>query len=486
MILPVAVIGMVSFLTNFGIDAKIVEWVGQYSARLAAYLAKGGPTIFFLTPFRVFEFAMGAMCAFLSGRKLSKMRSDAMVVLGVTIIGYCTITYEERMLFPSYNALLPCLGTVLVIQFGQDSAFARRILANRAAVKLGELSYSIYLVHWPIVVYFEKMDFALAGPVRVVALSTATLILGIALHEWVEKRFRHQRDPRETLLSRFGLIAALCIAVVLAPATTAIADGGWPWRVPEAVRQIAANEERAAKETIASHNTDRPYDHAFDSDGRRRLLIIGDSMADDFSLALRLGGWTDRIDIEVLNVSHTCLAVRSQRWTIPEYEFGSERAHACDGEVDSVLTSPLIQAADAVVLTHNWYSWIRADELERTFVELRRSTQTPIFVLGKRRWFEPKISAQILTRASLGYANTDAYKYREGGEINAMIERAARTAQLTYVSWDDLVCVDAKEYCFAINAGEILYRDEVHFSMAGAKLFGNRMGEIASFRAILE
>jgi hypothetical protein len=90
--------------------------------------------------------------------------------------------------------------------------------------------------------------------------------------------------------------------------------------------------------------------------------------------------------------------------------------------------------------------------------------------MGRRRWFDRKISEQILRRGTMRYADEDASHFREPAPaVNDRVQQAAKKVGAHYVRWNDLLC--PAEKCFAVHGGHLLYRDRVHFSLAGAEFF---------------
>lgn len=57
----------------------------------------------------------------------------------------------KRIAFPGYYALLPCVGAMLMICYGENVKVSG-ILSNKLFAHIGEISYSLYLVHWPVYV----------------------------------------------------------------------------------------------------------------------------------------------------------------------------------------------------------------------------------------------------------------------------------------------------------------------------------------------
>jgi peptidoglycan/LPS O-acetylase OafA/YrhL len=110
--------------------------------------------LFFVTPYRIFEFLFGAVLA--EGdwiRKKPGFVSDVSFLLGLLFIFYAVLTFSKDTLFPSYNALYPCLGTVLIL-YGHRSALLSPLLNNPVAIYLGKISYSLYLMHWPLYIFY--------------------------------------------------------------------------------------------------------------------------------------------------------------------------------------------------------------------------------------------------------------------------------------------------------------------------------------------
>jgi peptidoglycan/LPS O-acetylase OafA/YrhL len=115
---------------------------------------------FYLFPFRIFQFAAGAAVAsILEAPALRHFRSDvirdAIAALGLSILAACIVGYSADIAFPGVWALPPTFGAMLVIVAGGMSGghgrATKRLLENRAALWLGKVSYSMYLVHWAIV-----------------------------------------------------------------------------------------------------------------------------------------------------------------------------------------------------------------------------------------------------------------------------------------------------------------------------------------------
>ena len=105
---------------------------------------------FFLLPFRVVEFAIGALLVWLiEFRTKQNWPHEIMVALGMVPIFYSIFSFGKETPFPGINALVPCVGAALIIYSGQ-AHFLGQLLSNKVMVFIGLISYSLYLCHWPI------------------------------------------------------------------------------------------------------------------------------------------------------------------------------------------------------------------------------------------------------------------------------------------------------------------------------------------------
>ena len=176
-------------LTSLWLNFPFGRGIPAGSSILPLAFENGKPTIFFLLPFRVFELGIGAMLAWMPSRwSLPKTAHDASLLLGLSLIGVSVASFDSELLFPSLYALVPCIGAALVIHSGEHSRCAA-LLRTRALVGIGLISYSLYLLHWPMIVFWEYAY----GPARrweMVLLGAASILLAMLSYRFVEQPFR--------------------------------------------------------------------------------------------------------------------------------------------------------------------------------------------------------------------------------------------------------------------------------------------------------
>ncbi|MEA2312431.1 MAG: hypothetical protein QOE28_2399 [Solirubrobacteraceae bacterium] len=180
-----------------------------YGLRLTAH----NPSLaYFLTPGRAWEFGLGGLLAL---RAPSATPSRGLSVIGLGAIAVAAGAYSPSTAFPGAAALLPVLGALAVIAAGHAS----RPLAAAPVQRLGDLSYSVYLWHWPLLVLAPFVVAAPSRPSIKVAIVMLTLLLA-----WLSKTF--VEDPLRGRASRRGARIALPFAGVATVAVLAACSAG--------------------------------------------------------------------------------------------------------------------------------------------------------------------------------------------------------------------------------------------------------------------
>ncbi|MFE5292853.1 acyltransferase family protein [Isoptericola sp. NPDC056618] len=195
---------------------------------------------YFATTTRAWQFGAGALLALWLARPGRRPTTDgvrtALSWAGLAILAGCALAYTDSTPFPGTAALVPVLGTVAVIAAGAPAGrlSPAPLFAWRPVQQTGEISYALYLWHWPAIVLAPFVLGHEAGLLERAALLAGVVLLAAATKRWVEdparftERWGLQR-PRRAL----GVTAAATAALAL------VAGGG------VAVAQHRAQEQAA-------------------------------------------------------------------------------------------------------------------------------------------------------------------------------------------------------------------------------------------------
>ncbi len=184
------------------------------------------PAAYFTTPARAWEFGLGGLLALVAatppeGReKLRTLVSWA----GFGAIAHSAFAFTALTPFPGTAALLPVVGTVAVIWAGAPRwDWSPTAVADFGPVRfLGDVSYSAYLWHWPLVVIVPFAIGAEMGTREKLAVLLATVVLAWATKVWVEDPVR-----TGTPLARRGNGTTLLATLVATALVAGAAAGGW-------------------------------------------------------------------------------------------------------------------------------------------------------------------------------------------------------------------------------------------------------------------
>lgn len=195
-----------------------------------------GPTAgFFLLPPRLWELLLGALLA-LAGGPLKGPRwvAEALSVLGLALIAYGLFYLQQGEAFPGWNACFPCFGAALLIQSGwrqpgAPATLINSVLASAPLVWIGGISYSLYLVHWPIAAFHKYLALGDARPIDIIWMMGLSIALAWLSWRFVERPFR--KIDRTHLR---GVLAgqAVALAVGVAVGVGLVSAHGLPKRFP--------------------------------------------------------------------------------------------------------------------------------------------------------------------------------------------------------------------------------------------------------------
>ena len=352
-----------------GLRGAMLAALAAGAASFAGNLAAADPVaVFFLSPFRVFEFAIGALAWGMRDQAPVRGKLAGVVVaLGLAAVLYAALEYDEAMTFPGTNALLPCLGTAAVLVAGDRTRAFAWLLENRGALLLGRISYALYLVHWPVFLAYVALRFPGAGYISLRGADAAyallaSFVVGTALHYGVEAPLRRAKVRWQGAL----LVGAPSLALV---AGTAALVGTRTPSPDDAV--IAATGDRAEglRGVLRYYDDEQEQRHTWQAiraadtpfgGGVPKILIVGDSQAADLMNVLPQVPALADASIRALPSSKPCqIAFAEGFYASGAYlaEGGGRgiREH-CDERRAAITDDPRVAEADLVVLAFAWYA----------------------------------------------------------------------------------------------------------------------------------
>lgn len=475
-----------------------------FAASLTASIllsAQDDPNAFYSLGTRAWELAIGAGLAWFTSFVRSNPPQWARVaafVVGLAAIVVSAVTFTSTIAWPGSAALVPTLGTALIIWAGTGGSAGpiTRILDNRVARYIGDVSFSFYLWHWPVLVLGPK---EIAGnPLLQLAAVLFAFGLAVLTYHFVEQPFQKMRRgaPSRRVLA-IGLPAAVAVSVASFGIGAALMPTPGP-RVEPLAAQYQTLEDGPGPVPAAVPENVRPspldigydlqpiYDECFrptglhecwagDPDGTKTVLVTGDSYSGMFwpsiAQAAQDRGW------RVVIVGKAGCALLQPTPAEPDDTPGELdclqwRADALDRAEE--LAPDVILAVNSM----NPLTGAAADAFEVNAVAAlqRLGEQAPVIVLGPTPLF-PRVTEQCLEAF---YANPagcslplDQVVRPDTRELAQNIV-AASGAEL--LDLNGILC-DREQLCPMIVADTLMYRDAGHISNAYSTHFATIFGD---------
>ncbi len=234
----------------------------------------------FYTPVsRFWEFALGILPALLARRGLPFRRVPASVFVAagwlLTVAGVVLSTAADTL---NFAVVAACSGVAALIVAGIRQNPIRSVLAWRPLVWIGDRSYSIYLWHWPLLVFslwlFPGNLIVAVGSVAV------TVALSMLTFRFVEQRFRRSSTPRRALVPSAAFVAS---GAVVALSAIVIASAGWyltPIPLSSVARPFADDGVRGSDvvNSLSGCTTEALRITCVNRVGAPTVVVIGDSL----------------------------------------------------------------------------------------------------------------------------------------------------------------------------------------------------------------
>jgi peptidoglycan/LPS O-acetylase OafA/YrhL len=198
---------------------------------------------FYFSPVRAWELLLGAMLAIGAFPLIKhKMVKQIGSVAGLLLVMYSIFRFSAKTPFPGYRALIPCVGTALLIHCTgnrQVLTWMDRLLSLQPMTWIGKISYSLYLWHWPAIVFTKHVIQHKIRWTDQLWIVVITFVGAYLSWRYVEQPFRAREGRFKDFRSMFKFLGVVTVFLLLLSVAGGFLTDGFPHRFSPAVLRYA-------------------------------------------------------------------------------------------------------------------------------------------------------------------------------------------------------------------------------------------------------
>jgi peptidoglycan/LPS O-acetylase OafA/YrhL len=413
---------------------------------------------FYLLPARSWEFGAGVAFAFgLVPALGNKILREAAGLAGLILIAGSVMLVTPASPFPGLLAVPCCLGALLIIMAGGE-ARVNRLLSTPPFVGIGLLSYSLYLWHWPIFLFYEQR-FGTPGAFEAAALIGAAVLVAWLSWKFVERPFRQRRLMGTRPLMFTAAAAASAASLVLG--AVLVAAHGLPQRFAPEVLAFDGFDTNAARAHFREGDCNPTSSQSVDwsqclrlSEDKPNFLLLGDS----FSAHLRFG----------LSEAFPELFFANAWYSTCNPTLMRDGPEDCD-RLWNFIFHELIptKRVDGIIFAASW----SADEIGPLLdvIDHVGRYNSRLYVVGNPVGYRrplPGLLADAM-RFDDGTLLEKERRLREGKGFDAALRTAVEKAGARYISNLDVLCPEDRCQSIAPDGGP-MQLDTIHLTRSGS------------------
>ena len=437
--------------------------------------------VFYLLTGRAWEFLAGGLLSCAPRLKFSKNWANVIGLFAITALVFSCLFLNASLLWPSLLTLIP-VSAVIALLMVPNAPVLKRALMFWPIQRLGDLSYSLYLWHWPVLVHARQYALSVdqtLSPAQLIGLLLLTLILAALTWQYIEQPIRQRRAwwSNKRVVFGVGFVIFLCMAFTL----TIVASQGLAQRFPNYVQRAfsaiaVATPRQECFRDAQSHKKAVEQFCTLDDDKNTNIpeiLLWGDSHANQYVSALA--------QATRLNGSAGVIATQSDcRPTItgtpadlmPEHRSDCEKFNR---EVNKfIVQTPSVKT---VILGRLWRSGTSFDSTVALTKSLVKSGKK-VFLVGPLPvpgFHVPEHWSQLQLRTGHGIDNLTVTLNSQNSSLQIMM--LLRTQLAAEVKSGNLILIDPfktlcdAKLCYLVKNGVSNYGDISHLSKTGSLLF---------------
>ena len=312
---PILVFIIIKYFKNFFL---IIAITGIFLSLCLAELINNNISEslnFYMLPTRAWELLIGSLIAYFELKKGQLIKKESLNIssplIGVLLLLTSFYIFNDTTRHPSLLTLIPITGAALIlVSHKYKNNWLIKFLSTKALVNIGLISYSLYLVHYPILSYY-RIYFGGINLFNLTILIPVIFLTSIFSYKFIEKPFRNKKKIN---LKNFILTILISFTLLVITTGYLITSKGLSSRLPDIFSnesQIRLRDKLSDDKGICFHRTDN-FCNFNSFKNKTKVVLVGDSIMGSLSFDLK-----KKLDFKKINFKTIMIG---PCYYIPEFE----------------------------------------------------------------------------------------------------------------------------------------------------------------------
>ena len=457
--------------------------IGVGSLIFAEWGSVNMPVVTFYTlPSRAWELAMGALVGLSEPVRPAArtLRSELPSAIGLGLVTGSFFLFTGSTPYPSLLTLIPTFGAVLIIRYATLDTFVGKMLSLRPLVSIGLLSYCLYLCHQPVFAFFKISAGQMLSLELKWLLTLVSVFLSWLIWNYVETPIRWWANTRIKFIIFLSLFSLFVLFGITSLATSGYT---YPFRYKKSEVEIVESRLPMSQQYVVTRFNQylRSTFDTNDTNNKLKILIIGDSYAQDIVNALFESNLAEGLQISTYYVNKDC-----GNLFLPKDLYGAavllKYRKACSAVAvpyDDPWLRGQIGVADEVWLISSWQEW-QLPFINESVMNLEATTKKPVTVFGIKNFGQYDLRSLLLGSRNDRHVVSFAVSEQQQqiiGQMRTILNKE------NYFDLQSLICGSDISRCSPVTeTGDLLSFDGGHLTAKGAKYIGNRLQQVQLFK----
>ena len=421
---------------------------------------------FFLTPTRIWEILSGVFFMFFEKKKISINSKilDLACSAALVIIISSFILLNNLDNIPNIKLLPTIISTGVLIIYGANSNVVQKILCNKPVVFIGLISYSLYMLHQPILAFNKNLILFEENILFKIIFFIVLVFISSLTWKFIEQP---SRNYKKISTKKFLIVVSLISTVILISNIVILKTDGFVSKYKEEDRYLALlNPIVQGRYVSKKFNT--LIKKKFKNLSEQNVIIMGDSYAQDFTNMAYENNYFKGFNVKTAPFHAECYLkfLNNNKTT------NSGKLKKCTDEIPSDLIN-----AKSIFFINIWEPWIlnSLNDILNNPIFLNKK----VFIIGTKNFGE--INIRKLLKLSIDDRLNYEFKLSDK-EVNLEKEIKSLLRSKSYISSFEIYCNQKFNCKIFTNNNEIISYDGGHLTKQGDKFLGQKLFENDNLR----